>query len=503
MLFATLFALQGTPTLPARVDAWRAAHEPAILAEFRQLLQLPNVAGRADDIPRNAAWLEAAFRRRGFTARRLTHGDVMPAVYAERRTTVADAPTVVLYAHYDGQPAGTGWTTPPWTPTLRAAPKGNALGAPLPWPGRGAPLPPDDARVYARSASDDKGPIQALLAAIDALDALRIPPSVHLKVFLEGGEEAGSYGLDRLIAAHRESLAGAALWLFVDGPMLPDGRQQLLLGVRGVVDANLTVFGPAGDLHSGHYGNLAPNPNARLAHLVAAMRGEDGGILVPGAGAEAAADDPARTLMRAEAPDLKALMTAIGVAESEGRATQPDAMLRTALNVSGWAGGGVQDGARNVVPASATAFLDFRLVPGQTPEGVRAATEAFLRGRGWHLVRGEPTREERLAHPRLARIAWTEGYAAARTSPTHPVVGAVSRVVTRATGSAPALVPTVGGSLPISRIVGTLDAPFVILPIVNADNRQHAPDENLRLGNLRRGITLFATLLADLGPELR
>ena len=153
--------------------------------------------------------------------------------------------------------------TPPFEPVLRA---GRAEdGAPvIPWAEAKFPLP-DEARIYARSSSDDKGPIVAMLAAIDALHAAKIPLSANLKFFLEGEEEAGSPNLARTLATHRDLLA-SDLWIFGDGPIDPRGLPRVSLGVRGVTGFRLTVYGPATSLHSGHYGNVAPNPGARLAH---------------------------------------------------------------------------------------------------------------------------------------------------------------------------------------------------------------------------------------------
>ena len=150
----------------------------------------------------------------------------------------------------------------------------------IPWAGAKYPLP-DEYRIYARAASDDKGPIVAMLAALDALRAAGIPLSANLKFFLEGEEEAGSPNLARMLAANRELLA-ADLWIFGDGPIDPRGLPRLALGVRGITTFRLTVYGPATSLHSGHYGNVAPNPAARVAELIASMRAPDGRITIAG-----------------------------------------------------------------------------------------------------------------------------------------------------------------------------------------------------------------------------
>ena len=164
-------------------------HAADILRELRDLVQLPNVADNRADIRRNAEHLQALFTRRGFDTRLLTAGDAAPAVFAERQTPGATR-TVVFYAHYDGQPVDAAeWTDAPWRATLRTASLED-VGQVMSWDALPAELPAE-ARLYGRSSSDDKGPIVAFLCAVDELAAAGIPPGVHLKVFLEGEEEAG------------------------------------------------------------------------------------------------------------------------------------------------------------------------------------------------------------------------------------------------------------------------------------------------------------------------
>ena len=245
----------------ARVAAWRAAREPAIVAELAELLAIPNLASDSVNIRRNAALIVRMLEKRGATARLLEVPGSPPAVYGELPVPGATR-TVVFYSHYDGQPVDLSrWASPPWQVTLRDGPiLGSRLSRVLPMPQAGQRFDPEW-RIFARSASDDKGPIVAMLAAIDALRAAGIPLSANLKLFLDGEEEAGSPNLARMLAAHRE-LLGSDLWIFGDGPIDPRGLPRAVLGVRGITTFRLTVYGPASSLHSGHYGNVAPNPGA-------------------------------------------------------------------------------------------------------------------------------------------------------------------------------------------------------------------------------------------------
>jgi acetylornithine deacetylase/succinyl-diaminopimelate desuccinylase-like protein len=472
-----------------------ATNEQAIVGELRDLLAIPNVASNTDDIRRNAEAIVAMFARRNIPARILETPGAPVAVYAELAAPNAER-TLLFYAHFDGQPVEPldAWATPPFEPTLRLGTLESDAPV-VPWTAARYPLP-EEARIYARSASDDKAPIVAMLAAIDALRGAEIPLSANLKFFLEGEEEAGSPNLARTLHLHRDALA-SDLWLFGDGPIDPRGISRVALGVRGVVSFRITVFGANASLHSGHYGNVAPNPGARLAHLIASMRGEDGRILIEGMDADPPSRE-ARELARA-AFDDGVMLDRPGIRASESGLRYGEAMLRPALNVTQLSYGGTGP-QRNAIDPEASAGFDLRLTPGLTPEEARAAVERHLEAQGYHLVATAPSVEERRQHARLARLDWSEsGYPAAAAPLDHPGVRRVVEVMRGAAHDEISVAPLMGGSLPIAPIGDVLGAPFVIVPIVNPDNNQHAPNENLRMREFRRGVELYAALLAGAG----
>ena len=482
------------PAIQAAAD-WRAGNAPAIMAELDALLRIPNDAAVPEDIRANAQHLTGLFEARGFETEILEAGDAPVSVLATRQTPGAER-TLMLYAHFDGQSVDRArWVSDPYDPVLMTARRDEG--------GEPAALEtaedfPDEWRLYARSASDDKAPIVAILAAIDALDAAGIAPSANLKIFLEGEEEKGSPNLDRLLAAHADKLA-ADVWIFADGPVDPSGDPRIIFGVRGVIGAELTVYGPPGPLHSGHYGNVAPNPAARLTHLVASMRDDEGHILIEdfpfGETPGEAAREAART-----AHDDERMARDGGLAEFESAESYGESLMRPALNVLGLRAGPLSGAAPNAIPSEATAFLGVRLVSGQEIAAVQAAIARHVEAQGYQLVTEEPDRAMRAANADLAKLEWEEsGYAAARTPLDLAVSERLIDVVQAATGDRAHVVPTLGGSLPISIITEAMDAPAIIIPMVNPDNNQHAPNENLRLGHLWDGIDLYAAIIAEGG----
>jgi acetylornithine deacetylase/succinyl-diaminopimelate desuccinylase-like protein len=485
----------------AAVEEWRRAHEVEIVREFAALLALPNVASDATNIRRNADHILGLLRRRGLGARLLEVEGSPPAVYGELLTPGARR-TVVIYAHYDGQPVTPAqWATPPWTPVLRDGPL-EAGGKELPLADLRGPLGAEW-RLYARSASDDKAPIVGVLAALDALRAAGVPPTVNLKLFLEGEEEAGSDHIVPMLQAHADTLR-ADLWILCDGPVHQSRRPQVFYGARGVTDLSITAFGPLRALHSGHYGNWAPNPAVTLAHVLASLRATDGRVVVDGFYDDVRAPtESEQTAVAAVPPVEEEMGRALAVPDVPGRPSLAAGVLQPALNVRGIAAGAVGAQTANAIPTQATLSIDFRLVPDQTPESVRARVEAHLRRQGWVLTHEAPDAARRRAEARLLLLEWGGGgYPPARTSLDDPAAQALVGALEEWLGQPLIQMPTLGGSVPMHRFAEVLRVPIVGLPIANHDNNQHAANENLRLQNLWDGIGLYAAVLTGLGPRL-
>ena len=336
----------------------------------------------------------------------------------------------------------------------------------------------------------------AILAALDALKAAGIERGTNLVFFFEGEEEAGSTHLGAYLRTYKSLLDDIDLWLICDGPVHTTRRPQLVFGVRGYSGFDITIYGAERYLHSGHYGNWAPNPALELAEVLATFKNADGIVTIDGwlDSTVPPTEADARALDALPTPEAM-LMRELGLARVEGGgASLIERMMVPSLNVRGMQSATVGPTARNIVPTRAEATIDIRLAKGNDPEGMIDLVEAHVRKLGYHIVREDPDHATRLAHPRIAKIVRRPGYPAVRTPLDLPVVQPVIAAAGDAAGEEVILMPTLGGSLPLYLFTTILDQPLVVVPIANHDDNQHAPDENLRLANLWYGIDLFAAL---------
>ena len=495
---AMAMALAGTAEAAsprAQVHAWRVAHEKAIVADFVTLLSKPNVATTLADVDANAAYISGLLQARGFATELLRAEPGTPAsILAELKTPGAKR-TVVFYAHYDGQPISQkGWISTPFTPSMRTA---LPEARPVDWQAAAALDP--DWRLFARSAGDDKGTIQAFISAFDALKAAGIKPSVNIKLLYEGEEEQGSPHFGALVAKHLEKVRGDLL-IMGDGPMHQSGKQEINFGNRGITGFKATVYGPLKPLHDGHYGSWAPSPTVMIAGLVMSLRDDNGHILIPGIYDDVTPVSAADKAALAALPDIETdLKKAMGLGRNIGPPRLADGYMVPTLNVRAIHAGDDGPNAANAIAIQGDASFDFRLAPGETPARVHQLTETYLTQQGWFIVRDTPDLATRLAHPKIVRINWDEGASIATESPmAGPAAKAVEASISRTVGYPVLKLPFMGASSGMAEIVNQLKAPMVGVSIANYDDNQHAQNENLRLGNLWDGIEVYAGLIADL-----
>ena len=465
-IVASLWAQAQTNPAALAARQWRQQHERAIVDEFVSLLSIPNIASDQANIRRNAEFIAKMMRDRGITSRLVEFPGANPLVFGEIRVPGASR-TLVFYAHYDGQPLDAKeWTNPPFTPVLRDRPI-EKDGQPIPLPPPGTPFNPES-RLYARSAGDDKASIMAMLAAMDTIRAAGLKTKSNIKFAFEGEEEAGSINLQKILAANKQLLSGD-LWLVCDGPVHQTRRQLIAFGARGDATVDVTLYGPLHELHSGHYGNWAPNPAMMLVQLLASMKDSNGRVRIPHFYDDVAPLGVAEKRALTEAPDIDAdLMREFGLGATEGSPKKlVELITEPALNIRGMASSRTGTQASNVIPATATASLDIRLVKGMDHGKTVAQLVEHIRSQGYFIVDHEPSVQERTSHPKVARVNVKPGaYNAARTPMDLPISQEVVRVVESARGPTVKL-PTMGGSTPLDMMEKTLGTRTITIPIAN------------------------------------
>ena len=457
-------------TVPRDLDAYLTEHDGRIHSELYEFLRIPSVSARAEhdgDTARAAEWVATSLRAAGLSATvHPTAGH--PVVLGEWRNAPAGAPTVLIYGHYDVQPAEPLdlWTSPPFEPTVR------------------------DGRIYARGSVDDKGQLFLHIKALEAHLAVRGTLPVNVIVLAEGEEEVGSEHLEAFIRANESTLASDAV-VISDSAMFAPGLPSILSSLRGLAYFQIDVQGPTGDLHSGSYGGAVANPAMALARILATMHDADGHIAIDGF------YDDVREWDEAVLEQMKGLPfdeqhflaetgspTAFG---EKGYTTLERLWARPTCEVNGLLSGYTGEGAKTVLPAKAMAKVSCRLVPDQ-----------------------DPARIERLMFEHVARVApdgvkvvvrHLHGGRPWRASLDGPLFDAARRALSAAFGREPVITGE-GGSIPVvgdfQRILG---APVLLMGFGLPGENAHAPDEWMSDENFVRGMRAAAVLLDELGRK--
>ena len=437
--------------------------------ELVEFLRIPSVSARSEhsgDIKRTAAWVADRMLDAGLSASVMeTPGH--PVVLGEWRGAGPEAPTLLIYGHYDVQPPEPldEWESPAFEPTVR------------------------DGNLFARGASDDKGQLFLHIKALEAQlkGAGGLP--VNVVVVAEGEEEIGSPNLVPFVESHRERLACDAV-VISDSSMFAQGLPSLLFSLRGLAYFEIHVRGPAGDLHSGTYGGAVVNPGNILARIVDSLKNEDGSVAVPGFYDDVMEwDEKTREAIRSLPFDMAEFMGEVGAPGLNGEAgfTLLERLwIRPTCDINGLLCGYTGEGAKTVLPARAMAKVSFRLVPNQHPAKVAELLKA-------HVARIAPPEVEVNIEELHGGRPWKaelEGrfFEAARTA------------LQKAFGTAPVLTGE-GGSIPIVvDFQEILEAPVLLMGFAPPGANMHAPNEWIPLENFEKGIRAVAQFYAELGP---
>lgn len=476
-------------------DAIATRHAIASLREFYELLSIPNDAHFPNDIEKNVQWCESAFTKRGFTTQRLQTSTV-PLLLAERKVKNAKK-TILIYLQIDGQPVkASQWQQEsPWKPTLKE------LGSDGKWNSISYEQLYEkhnpDWRIFARSTSDAKGPAVAYLASLDALKELKAEPNFNMKVIMDFEEELGSPHLPEAVTKYKNELA-ADWFIIFDGPRHVSNEPTLSFGARGICEITLTTFGPRVPVHSGNYGNYTPNPALRLSKLLASMKDDDGRVTLPGFYDGVVLTEEEKKILQQVPDDEKEIKKFLGIAAADkvGDNFQESLQYPT-LNIRGMDALFVGSESRTLIPATATAEIDIRLVPSSNAARLIGLVRQHVESQGYFIVEKEPTEEKRMKYPKIAAFHSNFSYAAFQTPFDSPCGVWLSKAMVKAFGKEPIKIRTAGGSIPISPFVVTLGIPAVAIPTVNADNNQHAENENIRVGNYIDAVKTFLAILTE------
>ncbi|HEX5590006.1 MAG TPA: dipeptidase [Candidatus Limnocylindrales bacterium] len=454
------------PAVAAHLEATTAARHDSYL----ELLRIPSISAlpeHAADMYRAAEWIVAELTRIGFEHAEVSETPWHPVVYADW-LHAEGAPTILVYCHYDVQPVDPIelWHTAPFEPFIR------------------------DGRVVGRGAADDKGQLHMHLRAAEALFATRGRLPVNLRLVFEGEEESTSASLPGWLEANRARL-GADAVLISDTGFFEGNLPAITQSLRGIMYAQIDVFGPPSDLHSGQYGGAVQNPANALAWILAALKGPDGVVRIPGFYDDVTALSPADRERLAALPfDEEQFRTRVGVpalAGEPGYSVVERTGVRPTLDVNGLWGGFQGAGSKTIIPSHAHAKVSSRLVPAQEPSRIFDAFRAFVLDQAPPGVRVEVTSLGN-GRPVVTPID-------------HPLTRAAAEAIEATFGQAPLFIRE-GGSIPVAEMFERqLGLPVVLAGFTNPDDNAHAPNESMVLANYETGIRTICLLWDQLGDH--
>jgi acetylornithine deacetylase/succinyl-diaminopimelate desuccinylase-like protein len=484
-------------TVQEKVKQFVQSNEDSIINEYMRFLSIPDVSSDTANIPINVEFIQKMMKQRGISNEQL-HGRtaaVNPAVYGEIKVPGAKR-TIGLYAHYDGQPVNPKqWASgmEPFKPVFitNSLEHGGTIVAHNP----GQPIDPEW-RLTGRASADDKAGVMMILNAYDALVRSGVTPKDNIRFLFEGEEEVGSTHLDEIFQNNKEKLQ-ADIWIIIDGSRRVTGENLVVFGVRGDVNMDLTVYGAKRPLHSGGFGNWAPNPAMRLVQLLAGMKDEKGHVLIKGFYDDVIPlTSEEKKAIAAIADVTPTLKKELGIAEPDGEGVSYLELLSLpSLNINGIQSANAGKLAANIIPATAEATLDLRLVPGNDVNRQVQKVKDYIRLKGYHIIDHEPTDEERAQYGYLIKITSDKGYNAQRTPMNLPIAQNVIKAVQSTINYPVVLIPSSGGSLPLFLFETYLDAKVITVPLVNYDNNQHAENENVKVKFLLEGINTLAAIM--------
>lgn len=442
-------------------------HREEQLEALKEFLRIPSVSTDSKfkpDVHKAAQFVHDYLSKIGFEHVEIQETKGHPLVYAEWLNAGEDAPTVLVYGHYDVQPADPIelWETDPFEPTIR------------------------NGRLYARGASDDKGQVFMYLAVFEAFLKTTGKLPINVKVCIEGEEEIGSENLYELLQSKKEKF-NADFAMISDSGMVTEGQPTILYGLKGFTGLEFTIHGPENDLHSGIYGGAVRNPLMAMAHVLASMKDQNEVVLVENFydDVEPLTDDERKLMKDAPSEDFVKTTGIPETVSESGYTAVEHTMARPTLEINGMFGGYQGEGTKTIIPSSATAKLTCRLVPGQDPEKIQ---DALVKHIEKHLPKGVTVSIER--EPLSAK--------AYKVDPNHPLIQKAAKSYGDAFNQEAVFV-RMGGSIPVVEWIDDIfKMPIVLLGFGTPDDRLHSPNESFLLENYDLGLVTIVNYLTSL-----
>ena len=470
------------------------AHLKQTLLQHKEFVSMPNLPADAALMLANINWVADQYKQLDFKTT-LLPAPTHPILLAEK---VVDPKlkTILFYFHIDGQPVDkTAWNQEdPFVPVLKEM-DNNGKWSTIDWERLEGNID-DDWRIFGRAAADDKAPILMFLEALRILKTEKHTPGFNIKVIFDPEEEYGSEALLSTLEKYKQRYA-SDYFIVMDGPMHSSNRPTLTFGCRGIATCSITTFGATHPQHSGHYGNYVPNPVFDLANLLSGMKDKEGRVLIEDYYKGIDIDAATQKLLAAVPYDAAALNAELGIHTSENVGSNYQESLQyPSLNVrqigTSWKG----EGLKTVIPEYATADIDVRLVPETDGKVQLQKIKKHIEQQGYHVIDRDPTDQERQTYPKIVKfIASPRVVNSFRTDPNAEFGNKIRMQLEKEFEQTPITIRLMGGTVPIVPLINTLDVPTLIVPMVNMDNNQHSPNENIRIGNIRQGIQMCLAIL--------
>ncbi len=477
-----------------KLSSWTDENFQEAITNLQHFLRLPNDGNFPEQIELNKHWCDSVFTKLNFKTQTLKT-DGAPLLFAEK-IYHKNRKSILFYLQIDGQPVDSAaWSQPnPFEPVFKELQNDDWSTISF---SSLADRIDENWRIFSRSASDSKGPALSLITALQILQSEKITPEYNVKVIMDFQEELGSPDLPKAVLQNKKLLDAEMLFI-MDGTRHLSNLPTLTYGARGIATATLKIFGPSYGLHSGQYGNYAPNPVFEASRLISSLKDENGKVLVKGFydGVNLTLQD--KKLLEKIPENSDSLNLRLGISAPERVAdTYQEALQYPSLNIRGLKAGWTGKEVRTIIPEEVLIEIDMRLVPETPGERQINFLKKHLIAQGFHLVDSVPTKMERATFKKLASLSYRIGSKPFRTDMDTPIGRFLNRAMNRVFGDKVVNMRTTGGSQPMAPFIQTLGVPAVSIRIPNPDNNIHGPDENLRLGNYWEGILSTLAILTE------